>query len=88
MSRMSSNNKLKRNDSFAYYEPVTPRERPKQEIAPFCPTTSNIITDGAITQGTQEVSPAQDQAATPLSSEPSTQPATTAAPRVTTAPGK
>ena len=87
-SRASSNNKYKRNDSFAYYEPITPRERPKQEIAAFCPTTSNIITDAVTTQGTKEVSPTQDEAATPPSRVPSTQPATTAAPGVTTAPGK
>ena len=72
VSMTSSNNKLKRNDSFAYYEPITPMERPKQEISAFCPTTSNIITDAATTQGTEEVSPTQDQAETPSSSVSST----------------
>ena len=80
VSMTSSNNKLKRNDSFAYYEPITPMERPKQEISAFCPTTSNIITDAATTQGTEEVSPTQDQAETPSSTVSSTQAATTAAP--------
>ena len=77
-SRVSSKNKLKRNDSLAYYEPITPRERPKQEIAAICPTTSNTITDSVTTQGTQEVSSTEDQGATPSRSVPSTQPATTA----------
>ena len=86
MSRMFSTNKLKRNDSFAYCEPSTLRQRPKQEIAAFCPT-SHIITEAATKQGTQ-VTPTQDHAATPSSSVPSTRPATTAAPGVTTAPGK
>ena len=80
VSRMSSNNKLKRNDSFAYHEPITPMERPKQEIAAFCPTSSNIITEASTAQGTQEVSTSQDQAVTPTSSVSSTQAATTAAP--------
>ena len=80
VSRMSSNNKLKRNDSFAYYEPITPMERPKQEIAAFCLTSSNIITEASTAQGTQEVSTSQDQAVTPTSSVSSTQVATTAAP--------
>ena len=75
----SSNNKLKRNDNFTYYEPITPIERPNQEISVFCPTTSNIITDAATTQGTEEASPTQDQAGTPSSSVSSTQAATTAA---------
>ena len=73
-SRICSNNKFKRNDSFAYYEMLTPRERPKQQISGFS-RTSNIIT-----QGTQEVSPTQVQAATPASMVPSTQPATTGTP--------
>ena len=84
MSRISSNNKLKRNDSFAYYEPITSLERPKQEIAAFCPTSSNIITEASTAHDTQEVSTTQDQlymqAVTPASSIPSTQSATTAAP--------
>ena len=80
VSRMSSNNKLKRRDSFAYYEPLTPRQRPKQEIAAFRPTTSNLITEAATTQGTQEVGTSQDIAATPVSSVSSTQPAIRAAP--------
>ena len=74
-SRISSNNKLKRNDSFAYYELLTPRESPKQQILGFSPTISNLIT-----RGTQEVSPTQVQAATPTCRVPSMQPATTAAP--------
>ena len=78
--RMSSNNKLKRRESFAYYEPLTPRQRPKQEIAAFCPTTSNLITEAATTQGTQKISTSQDIAATPATSVPSTQLATTTAP--------
>ena len=80
MSRTYSNNTLKRNDSFAYYEPITPRERPKQEIPALCAAVT--------TQGTQEVSPTQDQAATSLRSVPSAQLTTTVAPGVTTAPGK
>ena len=80
VSRISSNNKLKRNDSFAYYEPITLMERPKQEIAAFRPTTSNLITEATTTQGTQEIGTSQDQAATPASSVPSTQPAITVAP--------
>ena len=80
MSMTSSNNKLKRNDSFAYYEPITPMERSKQEISAFCPTTNNIITDAATTQGTEEVSPTQGQAETSSSTVSSTQAATTAAP--------
>ena len=78
VSRISSNNKLKRNDSFAYYEPITPMERSKQEIAAFCPTTSNIITEATTARGTQGISTSQDQAVTPASSVPSTRPATTA----------
>ena len=80
VSMTSSNNKLKRNDSFAYYELITPIERPKQEISAFCPTTSNIITVAATTQGTEEASPTQDQARTPSSSVSSRQAATSAAP--------
>ncbi|KAK2553986.1 Lithostathine [Acropora cervicornis] len=75
VSSISSNHKLKRKDSFVYYEPLTPKERPKQQIAGFYPTISNIIT-----RSTQEVSSTQDQAATPASVFPSTQRATTAAP--------
>ena len=78
--RTSPYNELKNRHGFAYYEPLTPRERPKQQITAFSPTTSNLITEATTTQGTQEVSPTQDQAATPASRVPSTQPATTAAP--------
>ena len=80
VSSISSNHKLKRKDSFVYYEPLTPKERPKQQIAGFYPTTSNIITKTTTTRGTQEVSTSQDQAATPASRVPSIQRATTAAP--------
>ena len=80
VSITSSNNKLNRNDSFAFYEPISPMERPKQEIAAFCPTTRNIITDAATTQGTKEVSTTQDQTETPWNCVSSTQAATTAAP--------
>ena len=76
----TSDNKLESRHGFAYYEPLTPRERPKQEITDFSPTTSNLITEAATSQGTQKVSPTQDEAAIPLSRVPSTQPATTAAP--------
>ena len=79
VSRISSNNKLKRNDSFAYYEPITTVERPTQEMTTFSPTRSNIIAEATTTKGTQEVSPTEDQAATPQSSAPSTKPAITAA---------
>ena len=78
LSRMSSNNKLQSRDGFTYYEPLTLRERPKQEITAITPTTSNII---MTTVTTEEVSPTQAKAAIILSSVPSaTQPATTAAP--------
>ena len=80
MSRTSRNNKLKSRHGFAYYEPLTPNERPKQQITAFSPTTSNLIMATTTTQGAQEISPTQDQAATPASRVPSTQPATTAAP--------
>ena len=80
VSRTSSNNKLERNDSFAYYEKITPMERSEQEIAALSPTTSKIITEATTTQGTQDISASQDIAATPASSVPSTQSATTAAP--------
>ncbi|XP_067025792.1 macrophage mannose receptor 1-like [Acropora muricata] len=80
VSSISSNHKLKRKDSFVYYEPLTPKERPKQQIAGFYPTTSNIITKTTTTRGTQEVSTSQDQATIPASRVPSTQRATTAAP--------
>ncbi|XP_074609501.1 uncharacterized protein LOC141863724 [Acropora palmata] len=80
VSSISSNNKLKRKDSFAYYEPLTPKERPKQQISGFYPTTTNIITKTTTTRSTQEVSSTQDQAATSASMFPSTQRATTAAP--------
>ena len=44
--RTCSNNKLQSRDGFAYYEQLTPRERPKQEITPRTLTTGqgNIIT--------------------------------------------
>ena len=80
VSRTSPNKKLNSRSGFAYYEPLTPRERPKQSITAFSPTTSNLIMAASSTQGTQEVSPTQDQATTPASRVPSTQPTTTAAP--------
>ena len=82
VSRTSRNNKLKSRHGFAYYEPLTLNERPKQQITAFPPRTSNLIMATTTTQGAQEVSPTQDQAATPaaVSRVPSTQPATTAAP--------
>ncbi|XP_074610058.1 uncharacterized protein LOC141864228 isoform X2 [Acropora palmata] len=80
VSRMSPNNKLNSRSGFAYYEPLTPRERPKQQTTAFSPTTRNLIMAASTTQGTQEVSPTQDQATTPASRVPSTQPTTTAAP--------
>ena len=80
VSRTSFNKKLKRRDSFAYYEPLTPRQRPKQEIAAFYPTRSILITEAATTEDTQEISTFQDIAATPASSVSFTQPATRAAP--------
>ena len=80
VSRTSPNSKLKRRHGFAYYEPLTPRERPKQQITAFSPTTRNLIMAASTTQGTQEAIPTQDQAATPASRVPSTQPTTTAAP--------
>ncbi|KAK2553987.1 hypothetical protein P5673_024693 [Acropora cervicornis] len=82
VSSISSNNKLKRKDSFAYYELLTPKERPKQQITGFYPTTSNIMTKTTTTRGTQEVSTSQYQAVTPASKVPSIQPATTAAPEL------
>ena len=81
VSRTSPYNVLKSRAGFAYYEPLTPRnERPKQQITAFSPTTSNLIIATTTTQGAQEVSPTQDQAATPASRVPSTQPTITAAP--------
>ena len=80
VSRTSPYNELKSRHGFAYYEPLTPRERPKQQTAAFSPTTRNLIIAASTTQGTQEVSPTRDQATTPASRVPSTQPATTAAP--------
>ncbi|XP_067025600.1 aggrecan core protein-like isoform X3 [Acropora muricata] len=80
VSRTSPNSKLKSRHGFAYYEPLTPRERPKQQITAFSPTSSNLTMEATPTKGTQEVSPTQDQATTPASRVPSTQPATTAAP--------
>ena len=82
VSSIFSNNKLKRKDSFAYYEPLIPKERPKQQITGFYPTTSNIITKTTTTRGTQEVSTSQDQAATLASRVPSIERA------ITDAPGK
>ena len=70
VSTIYSNNKLKRNDSFAYYEPITSMERPTQEITAFSPTRSNIIAEASTTKGTQEASPTEDQAATPQNSVP------------------
>ena len=80
VSRTSRNNELKSRHGFAYYEPLTLNERPKQQIIAFPPRTSNLIMATTTTQGAQEVSPTQDQAATPASRVPSTQPTTTAAP--------
>ncbi|XP_015771825.1 PREDICTED: uncharacterized protein LOC107350111 [Acropora digitifera] len=80
VSRTSPNNKLNSRNGFAYYEPLTPRERPKQQITAFSPTTRNLIMATTPTKGTQEVSPTRDQATTPASSVPSTQPTITAAP--------
>ena len=79
VSRTSPNNKLETRDGFAYYEPLTPRERPKQQITAFS-QTSNLITEAATTQGTQAVSPTQDEATTPASRVPSTQSAITPGP--------
>ena len=76
VSRTSPNNKL---HGYAYYEPLTLRERPKQQTTAFSPTTRNLIMAASTTQGAQEVSPTQDQA-TPASRVPSTQPTITAAP--------
>ena len=80
VSRTSPNSKLKSRHGFAYYEPLTPRERPKQQTTAFSPTTSKLMMAASTTQGAQEVIPTQDQARTPASMFPSTQPATTAAP--------
>ena len=60
LSRMSSNNKFQSRDGFAYYEPLTPRGRSKQEITAIIPTRSKIIT---ATVTTQEVSRTQAEAA-------------------------
>ena len=89
VSRTSPNNKLNSRSGFAYYEPLTLRERPKQQTTAFSLTTRNLIMAASTTQGTQEVSPTRDQATTPASKVPSTQPATTAAQDVspTTAQG-
>ncbi|XP_044182731.1 aggrecan core protein-like isoform X2 [Acropora millepora] len=75
VSRTSPHNKLKSRHGFAYYEPLTLNERPKQEITAF-----SLIMAASTIQCTQEASPTQDQASTPASRVPSTQPATTAAP--------
>ena len=80
VSGTSPYNELKSRHGFAYYEPLTPRERPKQQITVFSPTTSNLITEETTTQSTQEVGPTQDQATTPASRVRSTHPTTTAAP--------
>ena len=80
VSRTSPSSKLKSRHGFAYYEPLTPRGRPEQQIKAFSPTTSNLMMAASTIQGTQEVRPTQDQATTPASRVPSTQPATTAAP--------
>ncbi|XP_044183074.1 mucin-17-like [Acropora millepora] len=89
VSRTSPNNKLNSRSGFAYYEPLTPNDRPKQQITAFSPTTRNLIMAAPTTQGTQEVSPTRDQATTPATKVSSTQPATTAAQDVspTTAQG-
>ena len=57
VSRMYSNDTLKRNDSFAYYEPITPRERPKKEFPALCPATSNIMRSVPSAQLTTTVAP-------------------------------
>ncbi|XP_015751198.1 PREDICTED: low affinity immunoglobulin epsilon Fc receptor-like isoform X1 [Acropora digitifera] len=44
--RTSSNNKLQSRDGFAYYEQLTPRERPKQEITPRTLTTGQVSNCG------------------------------------------
>ena len=62
VSKTSPNNKLISRNGFAYYEPLTPRERLKQQTTAFSPTTRNLITEARTTQGTQEGSPTQDQA--------------------------
>ena len=89
VSSTSPNNKLNSRSGFAYYEPLTLRERPKQQTTAFSPTTRNLIMAASTTQGTQEVSPTRDQATTPASRVPSTQPATAASQDVspTTAQG-
>ena len=74
---MCSINKLQRRDGFAYYEPLTPRERAKQEITAITPTIRNAIT---ATVTTQEVSPTRPKGAIPPRGVPSTHSATTAAP--------
>ena len=76
VTRASPNSKLKSRHGFAYYEPLTPRKRPKQQITAFSRTTSNLIMEATTTQGTQAT---PDEAATPTR-VPSTQPAKTAAP--------
>ena len=80
VSRTSPYNELNSPSGFAYYEPLTPREMPKQQTTAFSPTTSKLMMAASTTQGTQEASPTRDQATTPASRVPSTQPTTTAAP--------
>ena len=79
VSRTSPSNKLNSRHGYAYYEPLKLRERPKQQTTAFSPTTRNLIMAASTTQGAQEVSPTQDQATTPASRVPSTQPTITAA---------
>ena len=80
VSSTSPNNKLNSRSGFAYYEPLTPRETPKQQTTAFPPTTSKLMMAASTTQDTQEASPTRDQATAPASRVPSTQPTTTAAP--------
>ena len=80
VSRTSPNNKLISRNGFAYYEPLTPRKRPKQQTIAFSPTTSKLMMAASTTQGTQEPSPTRDEATTPASRVPATQPTTRAAP--------
>ncbi|XP_044182732.1 LOW QUALITY PROTEIN: tetranectin-like [Acropora millepora] len=80
VSSTSPNNKLNSRSGFAYYEPLTPRETPKQQTTAFPPTTSKLMMAASTTQDTQEASPTRDQATAPASRVPSTQPTTKAAP--------
>ncbi|XP_044182183.1 uncharacterized protein LOC122962993 [Acropora millepora] len=80
VSRTSPSSKLKSRHGFAYYEPLTLRGRPEQQIKAFSPTTSNLMMAASTTQGTQEVRSTQDQTTTPARRVPSTQPTITGAP--------